>query len=341
MTGNRIAIHGPQDVRVEPFDVPEQLEPDQILVSVQYSLISPGTELGGYNAPSRRAPSYPGYTAVGDVAMVAGDSDTHLLGRRVFLFPEKGDSSGCHASHKLFRRAGLAMPLPEGLGAREACFARMVNVALTPYCNVGPKTQGTVFVIGLGLVGNIVGQVGRTRGFATIGADVDVTRRRRARDAGFDAVIDPTETDAAEEVRRLTDGHGADLSVNATGHAEPFMLSLEATADGGEVSTLGGARHAATGDLRDVIREIHTRHLVVRGGWEMQLPLRAVPASKAPSTEANLRNAFRWLRDGAIALESIWTHTIQPDEFQNAYDAVNERDPDFLGVVVDWTAVHE
>lgn len=341
MTGYRIAIHGPQDARVEPFNVPKELEPDQILVRVHYSLISPGTELGGYNALNRRAVSYPGYTAVGDVTMVANDQDTHLLGKRVFLFPEKGDSSGCHASHKLFRRNGLAMPLPEGLDAREACFARMVNVALTPFCNATPKTQGTVFVIGLGLVGNIVGQVGRTRGFAAIGADVDATRRRRAREAGIDFVIDPTETDPVEQVRHLTDGRGADLSVNATGHAEPFMLSLEAAADGGEVSTLGGARHPATGDLMAVVREIHSRHLVVRGGWEMQLPLRSAAADKAPSTEANLRSAFRWIRDRAIRLDSIWTHTIQPDEFQSAYDALNERNADFLGVVVDWTSMHD
>jgi len=83
------------------------------------------------------------------------------------------------------------------------------------------------------------------------------------------------------------------LPVNATGYAAPFLTALRATAPGGEVSTLGGARHGAQGELADIFKEIHYRHLVVRGGWELRLPLRSAPASRVASTESNLGNGRR------------------------------------------------
>jgi len=267
---------------------------------------------------------------------VGKEDEEGLVGKLVYLFPERSDSRACHASLRMFKTGGLALPLPEGLGADTACFARMVNIALTPYCNAAPKTQETVFVQGLGLVGTTIGQVGRIRGLRTIGVDPDAARRERARQLGFDAVLDPEKGDVVEQVRGVTEGRGADLAVNATGHTAAFMDAIRATADGGEISTLGGARHPADLDAQRIFSEIHSRHLVVRGGWELQLPLRGMPALHVSSTEQNLKTAFRWLQNGAVALGPVWTHTIPPERFQDAYDALLERDPDYLGVVVDW-----
>jgi len=337
LKGRRIAIYAQHALRVEAFDVPEVQEPGDLLLEVHYSLISPGTELSGYNAANRKSASYPGYTAVGKVLALGPGRDPALLGRTVYVFPVLADTNGCHATHKLLKAGGLAMPLPDGLDPRAACFARMVNIGLTPYVNADPKLGGAVFVIGLGLVGNVTAQVGRIRGLRTIAADLSAQRRQRALDAGVDAVIDPAAQDPVEAVKRLTDGRGADLTVNAAGTAATLVMSLEATAPGGEVSTLGGARGETTGDLTKLMSLIHTRHITLRGGWEMLLPMTSSPASKVVSTEANLRQAFRWIASGAVRLDPVWTHTIRPDDFKSAYDALNRRDDSYLGVVVDWT----
>ena len=338
MMGRRIAILGDQDLTVEPFEVPTSVAPTELLLRVHYSLISPGTELGGYNGPRRATPTNPGYTAVGEVLDAGADQDQTLKGKTVYVFPAMDDCRHCHASHKVVKAGGLTPVVPAGLDPRAACFARVVNIALTPYRNAGSKTTGTVLVIGLGLVGNMIGQVGRIRGFQVIGVDPNPTRRRRAEEAGFDAVIDPDAGDPLAAVKACTDGRGAELTVNASGHASAFPLALQAAAKGGEVSTLGGARHGFTCDLREIFGVIHTRHLVVRGGWEMLLPMTAAPACKVASTEVNLRDAFRWLASGAVRLEPIWTHTIPPHEFKAAYDALNRLDEAYLGTVVDWTA---
>jgi threonine dehydrogenase-like Zn-dependent dehydrogenase len=337
MKGRRIAIRGPREAVVEEFEVPAVAGHGEILLRVAYSLISPGTELSGYNAAGRTQPSHPGYTAVGEALAVGTGADPGLAGKTVYVFPVLSDTNHCHATHKLLKPGGLALPLPDGLDPRRACFARIVNIGLTPYLNADPKCCGTVFVVGLGLVGNVAAQVGRIRGFHTIGADPNPSRRRRAVEAGVDVVFDPTEKNPAEFVRSLTNGQGADLTINATGRGNTFLMSVEATAAGGEVSTLGGARGEAQADMTRFIGQIHSRHITLRGGWEMLLPMTSVPASKVASTEMNLRNAMRWLATGAIRLESVWTHTIRPEQFKAAYDALNALDDSYLGVIVDWT----
>ena len=338
MTGRRIAILGQHDLVVEEFDPPSSIGPRELLVRVHSSLISPGTELGGYRAPGKRPqPVNPGYTAVGEVIEVGADGDPALKGKMVYVFPAIDDCRHCHASHKVVKEGGLAPVIPQDLDPRAACFARIVNIALTPYRNAGSQATGAVLVIGLGLVGNMIGQVGRIRGFQTIGADLNATRRRRAEEAGFDAVIDPEACDPVEAVKELTDGRGASLVVNATGNTAAFPLAIHAAAEGGEVSTLGGAKTSFECDLKNIFSAIHSRHLVVRGGWEMLLPMTSSPASKVASTEVNLRDAFRWLESGAVRLDSIWTHTIQPEQFKDAYDALDRLDDEYLGVVADWT----
>ncbi len=338
MSGCRIVIRGDHDLAVEEFDAPAAAAPGEYLIRVHYSLISPGTELGAYKAPGQRPkPINPGYTAVGEVIDVGADGDPDLKGKMAYVFPAIDDCRHCHASHKVVKAGGLTLPLPHGLDPRTACFARIVNIALTPYRNAEAKTTGTALVIGLGLVGNMIGQVGRIRGFQTIGMDLDATRRQRASDAGFDATIDPNACDPLEAVKALTDGRGADLTVNATGNTSVFPLAIDATAKGGEVSTLGGAKTSFECDIKPIFTAIHSRHVTVRGGWEMLLPMTTSPASKGASTEVNLRDAFRWLASGAVKLDPIWTHTIQPEQFKAAYDALEQLDPAYLGVVVDWT----
>ena len=337
MRGRRIAITAPQEAVVEEFEVPTSVGAHELLMRVHYSLISPGTELGGYNALHRKKPSNPGYTAVGEVVEVGPGQDDSLKGKVAYVFPHIEDCSHCHASHKVVKAGGLVLPIPEALDPKQACFARIVNIALTPYRNTEPKTTGSALVIGLGLVGNMIGQVGRILGFQAIGMDFNAARRRRAMESGFDAVVDPEDRDPVEAVKELTDGRGANLTVNATGRTGAFLTAIQATADGGEISTLGGAKDQAGGDLKQIFGQIHSRHLTVRGGWEMRLPMTSAAASKVASTEVNLRDAFRWLVNGAVRLEPIWTHTIQPEQFKAAYDALSRLDDDYLGVVVDWT----
>lgn len=327
MTGRRIACYSPEQIVLEPFELPDP-GPGELLLRTEASLISPGTELSSYYV-ARERPGYPGYTAVGRVEAVGEGLDGGLLGRRVFVFPAQADSQACHASHKLLAAGGLALPVDD-LEPGAACFARMINIALTPFCHAPLHQPGPVAVFGLGLVGQFLVRVAGLFGRRAVGIDPDAPRRARAESCGAET-LDPTVDDV---IARLAPG--AALSVDATGRADVFPTALASTAPGGEVCFLGGARTSCQVDLAPLLSRIIWSHVTVRGGWEMLLPRRASPAG-GPSTEANLHRAFGWLRAGAIDLDPLWTQTIAPQEFGTAYASLAAKDPAWMGVVVDWS----
>jgi threonine dehydrogenase-like Zn-dependent dehydrogenase len=302
---------------------------------ITHSLISPGTELSMYREV-RSAAFAPGYTAAGIIEKGGPGFDPALVGQSVFCFPMLADSVACHASHKIVAAGALLPVIPAGMDAGKACFARMINVAMTPFCHLDPKITGSALIVGLGLVGNLAGQIAALRGFRVIGLDPDAARRRRAQDVGIAEVIDPSAGNPVEQVKALTGGVGTMLTINATGLTSTFPSALEATASGGELSTLGGARGTCDVDLSVILRQVQFRHVTLRGGWEMVLPRSSSPADHTPSTESNLRQALEWLRTDKIRLGSLWTHTIRPTELPAAYSALDSADAAYLGVVADW-----
>ena len=72
-----------------------------------------------------------------------------------------------------------------------------------------------------------------------IGVDGDLNRAAMAKRMGADIVLDPTRVDVVEEVRRLTDGIGADVAIEALGLQETFESALRAIRPGGTLSSLG------------------------------------------------------------------------------------------------------
>jgi S-(hydroxymethyl)glutathione dehydrogenase/alcohol dehydrogenase len=98
----------------------------------------------------------------------------------------------------------------------------------------------SVLVIGCGAVGLNAVQGARLAGAATIvAADVGAAQRERARAFGATHTLDAVAPDAAEQVRALTAGRGADHVIEAAGHADAYRLSVEAVRPGGQVVWLG------------------------------------------------------------------------------------------------------
>lgn len=336
MQAQHLRITGPNLIDVHPFEVDERLQHGEALLRISHSLISPGTELSILAGSPAGVARGLGYTAVGTIIADGGGIDPAVKHRPVFLFPAFPDQKDCHASLKRCERDAIFMPLPDGLDPAKACFARMINVVLTPFAHLDSRVQGHALVVGLGLVGNLAAQVARLKGFTVIGIDPDQARRRRASEVGVHHVVDPAAGDSVEQVKALTAGRGAMLTINATGAASTFMTAIAATADGGEFSSLGGARGETLVDLVELFQHIQWRHVTLRGGWEMNLPRMPVAGNHTPSTAEHLALALRWLRDDTIKLAPLWTHTLKPQEAPAAYAALRQADPNYLGVVVDW-----
>ncbi|GFI38179.1 D-arabitol-phosphate dehydrogenase [Lachnospiraceae bacterium] len=67
-----------------------------------------------------------------------------------------------------------------------------------------------VVVIGIGIMGALHIQLAKLKGARVIACELDEKRLEVAKKMGADVLINSGETDAVEEVKRLTDGRGAD-----------------------------------------------------------------------------------------------------------------------------------
>lgn len=224
-------------------EVPAPLvEPNTVLVQVDRSCISIGTEMSGIkssNAPLwKRAIRQPqkikkvidmavtqgvgrtasvikgklsggqptGYSAAGTVLAVGEGIDDLEVGERVAC---AGAQCAHHAEIILVPR-NLTVPIPEGLDFAVASSVTLGAIALQGVRRAVP-TLGEVFVVlGLGVLGQLTAQLLKANGCRAIGTDLQRDRIALALTLGMDIGIHPSDGDNIEQVARLTDGIGAD-----------------------------------------------------------------------------------------------------------------------------------
>jgi NADPH2:quinone reductase len=105
-----------------------------------------------------------------------------------------------------------------------------------------------------GSVGNAVTQLARAQGAKhAISTTTNHAKAQQAGYLGFDEVIDLSEEKLSDGVRRITEGYGADIVIDAIG-GEILSQALGTLAIGGSLTTLGySAGRKTTIDVTDLI----------------------------------------------------------------------------------------
>jgi len=102
------------------------------------------------------------------------------------------------------------------------------------------RTGDSVAVFAQGPIGLCATLGARLRGAAMIvGVDPVPERRDMARRFGASITLDPTECDVVAELKRLTDGRGVDVAIEALGRQTTFEAALRSVRPGGILSSLG------------------------------------------------------------------------------------------------------
>ncbi|KKK34991.1 alcohol dehydrogenase [Salinicoccus sediminis] len=97
----------------------------------------------------------------------------------------------------------------------------------------------TVFVIGAGPTGIACLLQAKQRGAKVFISDFNQNRLDYAKSIGADAIIQPNEVDAEEEINRLTNGELANVVIDAVGLPQTFQQAVELASIAGRVVTLG------------------------------------------------------------------------------------------------------
>jgi len=324
-------------VEVLTEEIPaDGLGPQDVVVRSETSIISAGTELArlhGRDTEPVTWPFRPGYGVIGRVEAVGPGVKDFKPGDRVFF-------AGKHASVQRFQHGqdhqwGRLYPVPALLDAVVAAFGCMAEIALTAPAVTELTPGDTVAVFGLGLVGNLAAQMYRIQGARVIGLDPVEARCALARKVGIDEAVAVPPAEQADAVRKLTGGRGADVTVDAAGHAAVIRTAVTATRKYGQVVLLGTPRDAIQGNLAEVFVNIHRDGLVVRGAhmWRWEAAEGKTLKRTVPWAFATV---FNYLVTGQLKVRELASHVIPPSGAPDAYRGlVDERDK-YTAAIIDW-----
>ncbi len=125
----------------------------------------------------------------------------------------------------------MAHKLPEGVTARHGALVEPMAVSYHAVARAQAKPGQTVVVHGAGPIG-----VGALLGLKAIGdirviiSEPSPERRATVSRLGADQVLDPKNQNVVESIRNLTDGRGADASIDAAGIPTAFKAAMASTA---------------------------------------------------------------------------------------------------------------
>lgn len=138
-------------------------------------------------------------------------------------------------------RLGVIERVPAGVDPGSAAIAEPISSCLNAQERGKVGLGDTVVIIGSGPIGCIHIALARLHGAERIIiADINAERLRLAEPFAPDATIDVSKVDLVSEVRRLTNGHGADVTITATPAPAAVVQAVEMARKGGRILLFGG-----------------------------------------------------------------------------------------------------
>ncbi|MBP3398522.1 MAG: zinc-binding alcohol dehydrogenase [Erysipelotrichaceae bacterium] len=324
------------EIHSEPFDVNQELKDNEAIIDTTTTMISAGTELSRVYAIKQgfSYPVYPGYTAVGKV-LRKGKGLTHLeVGDRVFY-------SGPHASINKYSHVGTTqgakiLKIDERMSDTQACMIQMGLIAMNAVTACHGNLTDTVAVYGLGTIGIVAALLLQKQGMRVICFDPVETRCQEARNAGLKECYSVAADKQVETLKQLTNGKGAEISVDVSGISPAIVNAILGTAKYGQVILLGSPRASFTCDITPVLNAIHMKMLDVKGAFNQLNPF--------PQTDGTRQNVLkdfetvqRLILDGTSDADKLISHVIAPEEIMSAYHGLMHEKELWHCAVIDWT----
>jgi L-iditol 2-dehydrogenase len=203
--------------------------------------------------------------------------------------------------------------IPDGLDHVSASITEPLACVLNGQEIARVGEGDTVVVVGAGPIGCLHVRLARARGAQQVFL-VDLNAARLALAAGFvapDATICAGETDAVDEVRKLTDGRGADVVITAAASGQAQQDALQMAARQGRISFFGGLPKDNPVIALDS-NLVHYRELTIVG-------------ANGSSPDHN-RRALELIATGAVRVDDLVTHRMPLTDVLSAIDTVARGD---------------
>jgi threonine dehydrogenase-like Zn-dependent dehydrogenase len=335
-------LTAPRTVERREEPVPEP-GPDQVLVRIAHTAISPGSNVHVY-----RTGSYSGTgTAIPEDVLYMGSGIVETVGSGV---PEgswvrPGARVALSTGHQEFAvvPAASVHHVPAGLPLRTAAVAYLSSWSVSALHLGGYRAAETVIVVGQGLVGASAALVADLMGARVLALDVDDTRAALARGRGLAAVEQPGTDGAGERIAAFLGPNGPDLILETTGSWHGLRQAIALARDWTRIAVMGIYRTPPPPDLglelfgmlNGYPSKFHYQRLQFIGvGSDPDVV--TAPAPHLATRSSNFAYILEQAARGRLALDRLITHVLAPDEVGSALERLSGGDMSMVGVVFDW-----
>lgn len=338
----------PREIAFEAVE-DRPLETKEIRVRTLYSGISAGTEMTAFrgsnpyiskqwDAKNRlflpsESPSQPyplsgwGYEEVGEVIEVSPDVTGLKVGDIVY-------GTWGHRTHTVLQEDYASQRVkPANLDPILAIYSHIGPIALNGILDANIHLGETAAVFGLGVLGQVVAQLAKLNGARVFGVDVIEKRLELAKKLGaIENGFDPRDGSPAEKIKALTNGRGADVTIEVSGSAGALHEAIRAAAYSARVVTLGFFQGEAQGLFLG--EEFHHNRI-------------SLVCSQIGNVDPSL--SYRWDRlrlihtvmdlqaRGSLDLRPVITHVIPFRQAAQGFQLLDETPDRALQVVLDFS----
>jgi L-iditol 2-dehydrogenase len=241
-------LHGPHDLRVQEVELPK-LKSDQVLIKIKAVGIC-GSDVECFEGKSAEgrydiAPYTPGHEWAGQVVEVGSAVTSVKVGNKVTgdcvmacgkcinckngLMPSaclnmrelgfRPDSPGAMGEYMILEEQ-YTHPFPDDWDYTMGAWVETFSVGYWGIWGNGGFCDASddVVVLGAGPIGLSATMTAKASNARVIMIDPLASRRETALKYGADDVVDPSTGDVAEQIRKLTNGHGATVVVECSGN---------------------------------------------------------------------------------------------------------------------------
>jgi L-iditol 2-dehydrogenase len=329
-----IVYYAPGDIRVEDIPKPE-CGADELLVKVDACAIC-GTDLKSkvHGNPRIKAPLPMGHEFTGLIEEIGPNAvGGFAIGDRIVmatsvscgdcyyckrgwpnlcanLAPMGFSYAGGMAEYTTIPgralKNGHVIKVPAHVKPEHACLAEPVSCAVNSVQQCNVEKGDTVLVMGAGPMGLLNACVARSLGAEKIIlSEVNPLRLKQAEGFGIDVMVNPTEEDLAEVVKRETDGIGVDIAIVAAPAAQPQEQASTLVRKQGTVC-LFASLPVGKSEITVDSRPIHYGEIRVIG--------------TSDSTPAHVQTSVDLLASGSLPGDKLASHILPLDDLEKGFE---------------------
>jgi alcohol dehydrogenase len=347
-TMKAVVFHGINDLRVEEVPKP-QPKPGEAVIRITATTIC-GTDVhivkGEYPV---RPGLILGHEPVGIIEELgAGLGAEYAVGQRVIVgaitpcgqcfYCLNGTHSQCHGPLGGWRfgntingawaeyllvpdaRANLAL-VPDTLTDEQVLM--LPDIASTGISGAesgNVRTGDSVAVFAQGPIGLCATLGARLRGAALIvGIDPVPERREMARRFGASVTLNPAECDVVAELKRMTEGRGVDVAIEALGGQPTFEAALRSVRPGGILSSLGVYSGKLVAPYEAVYAGLGDQRIVT---------------TLCPGGKERMRRLMEMVATRRMDLTPLVTHRFALDDLQEAFELFSHQRDQVMKVAI-------